>query len=127
MRSGYFRNIRLAIKNFGKLDLDASANILVSYSINGTAPVTEAVILNAPFEHGKVIYDTFTKPESITFPGHFDISANTVYGSDLIPTNDTMHVSVDIYEKPNIHIGNGEDTMLIYDPLVLTPIRIFIL
>ncbi len=118
---GTSMNIRLAIKNYGKLDIEASANILVSYTINGAAPVTENLSLDAPFEHGTVIYHTFTKPENITSPGHFDISANTAYGSDLIPSNDKIDVSVDVYEKPVVRIGNGEDTMLIYDPLILSP------
>ena len=116
---GASENIRVAIKNFGNWDIDASSNITVAYSLDGAPAVTENVVLDATFENGAVIYHTFATMEDFSIPGHYQITTNTVYGSDLIPSNDTVLVDVDVYGAPVVDIGNGQDTILVYDPITL--------
>ncbi len=112
--------VRVAIKNFGDLDLAASESFTVSYSLNGAAPVSEQVILDAPFKHGSVIYHSFSKVEDITSTGHYELLAGTHYDADLIPSNDTLRVSRDVYDTPVLDIGTGLDTMVVYDPVTLS-------
>lgn len=112
-------NVQVAIQNLGNWDIDKSATIAVAYSVNGKAAVTENVSLNATFENGSIIYHTFTNTEDFSIPDNYEIIANTVYGSDLIPSNDTLKVSLNVYGSPVVDIGNGQDTILTYDPVVL--------
>ena len=112
--------VKIAIRNFGYMDLDASAKFSVSYSLNGGVPVTEQVVLDTSFEHGTVIYHTFSRTENITGIGHYEITANTYYDADLIPSNDTISVSADISEKPEFDLDNGQDTLRIFDPVTLS-------
>ena len=112
-------NIRVAIQNLGNWDIDQSASIAVAYSINGRPAVVENVVLDATFENGSVIYHTFTNSEDFSIPDHYVFIANTIYGSDLIPSNDTLTVSLDVYGSPVVDIGTGQDTIVTYDPVVL--------
>ena len=112
-------NIQVAIRNLGNRDIDKSVNIAVAYSVNGKAAVNENVVLNATFENGSVIYHTFTNTEDFSIPDNYRITAYTVYGSDLIPSNDTLKVSLDVYGSPVVDIGNGQDTIVTYNPVVL--------
>jgi hypothetical protein len=117
---GADEHIRLAIRNLGSYDIEPSANISVSYSVNGGAPVTENLVLETSFEHGSDIFYTFSGSEDFSIPGTYRISANTVYGTDLIPSNDTLEVTIDTYASPAVDIGNGQDTIVTYDPIVLS-------
>ena len=117
---GDAENIQVAIKNFGSWDIEATANIIVAYSLNGAEAVVENITLDTVLENGSVIYHTFTETEDFSSPDHYEIMAFTVYGSDLIPSNDNVLVSVDVLGSPVIDIGNGEDSILVYDPLTLS-------
>jgi hypothetical protein len=112
--------IQLAIKNFGNWDIEQTANIIVAYSLNGALAVVEHIVLDTLFENGSVIYHTFASSEDFSSPDRYDIMAFTEYGSDLIPSNDNVLVSVDVLGSPVIDIGNGEDSILVYDPLTLS-------
>ncbi len=116
---GATENVQVAIKNFGNWSIDASSNISVSYSINGGAAVTENIVLSSIFENGDTIYHSFVQTEDFSTPANYQISANTAFGSDLVPSNDTLEVSVDIFGTPDVDIGGGQDTILVYDPITL--------
>ena len=117
---GTMENVQVAIRNFGNWDIEASSVITVSYSINGLPAVSEDIVLGAIFENGSVIYHTFTQTEDFSMPGNYEITANIVFGSDLIPGNDTVIISADVLGSPIVDIGNGQDTILVYDPVTLS-------
>ena len=117
---GADEKVTVAIQNLGVWDINASASIAVAYSLEGRTAVTENVVLNGTFENGSVIYHTFSNTEDFSAPGNYEIMACTVYGSDLIPSNDTLLVSIDVLGSPVVDIGNGRDTILTYQPVTLT-------
>lgn len=114
------KNVKVAIKNLGNWDIDKSANIAVTYSINGRTPVRENVILNSTFQKGSVIYFTFSKEEDFTVPGHYSIVSTLGYESDLILSNNVLSESFDILGSPVPDIGKGQDTIITYQPMTLT-------
>lgn len=111
--------VTVAIKNLGVWDINESASIAVAYSVDGRAAVTENVMLNGTFENGSVIYHTFSTTEDFSTPDTYEIIACTVYGSDLIPSNDTLLVNIDVLGSPVVDIGSGQDTILTYQPVTL--------
>ncbi|MBP1665845.1 MAG: hypothetical protein H6Q23_705, partial [Bacteroidetes bacterium] len=117
---GTDENVRIAIQNLSNWDIDKSASISVAYSLNGRPAVTENVVLNATFENGAVIYHAFVHSEDLSTPDNYVITAATVYESDLIPSNDTMKINFSVYGSPVVDIGNGRDTILTYNPVVLS-------
>jgi hypothetical protein len=118
--SGNAEHIQLAIKNFGNWDIEASANFIVAYSLNGELAVVEDVVLDSTFESGSVMYHTFATTEDFSMQQRYEVMAFIEYGSDLNPTNDIILVNVDVLGEPLVDIGNGQDTMLVYDPVTLS-------
>lgn len=117
---GNDEHIKVAIRNFGNWDIDPGTSITVSYSLNGRPAVSEIITPGALFEHGTVIEHIFTQGEDFSIPDRYTISASTVYSSDLIPSNDTLTIDVDVLGSPLIDIGNGRDTILSLNPVVLS-------
>jgi hypothetical protein len=112
--------IQLAIKNFGNWDIEASADIIVAYSLNGALAVVENMVLDTVLESGSVMYHTFSVTEDFSNPQHNEVMAFTQWGSDLNPSNNIILVNVDILGTPNVDIGKGEDSLLVYDPITLS-------
>ena len=117
---GTSEKVKVAIKNLGNWDIDKSAIIAVSYSINGAPPIIENVILNATFEHNTVIYHTFSNAVDLSIPGSYEIVTSTIYGSDQIPSNNTLKVNYAILVRPVVDIVVGQDTVLTYNSLTLS-------
>ncbi|MCK4746467.1 MAG: hypothetical protein KAT15_05505, partial [Bacteroidales bacterium] len=113
-------HIQVAVQNFGNWDIESSANITVSYSINGAVAVTENLVLGSTFENGTVIYHTFAQAEDFSDTGRYEIVAFTEYNSDLVPSNNIVLVNVDHFGSPMVDIGNGADTILVYEPITLS-------
>jgi hypothetical protein len=117
---GDSEQIQVAIQNFGNYDIEPPASITVSYSLNGAESVTEDVILDATFGNGEVINHTFSLPVDFSSPGRYEIVAFTEYASDRIPTNDIVMINIDHLGSPVVDIGDGEDTILISEPITLS-------
>ncbi|MCK5135995.1 MAG: T9SS type A sorting domain-containing protein [Bacteroidales bacterium] len=117
---GASESIQVAIKNFGNWDIQPSANITVSYSINGASAVSESLVLDGTFENDTVIYHTFAGSEDFSVPGRYELMAFTEYASDLVPTNNIVLVNVDHHGSPVVDIGSGSDTILVYEPITLS-------
>ena len=112
-------HIELAIQNFGNWDIETTAYITVSFSVDGSPLVSEKVILDEVFENGTVIYHTFDEVVDFSEPGTYNIMVYTSYAPDLIESNNLALVSIDHYGSPVVDIGNGSDSLLIYEPLTL--------
>ena len=112
--------IQVAIQNFGSWDIEPGASIWVAYSINGGNAVVEDVVLDSTFENGTVIYHTFEQVEDFSEPGRYEIMAYTIYASDLVPSNNIVLVNIDHFGSPLIDIGNGEDTIQVFEPITLS-------
>ncbi|MDF1573934.1 MAG: T9SS type A sorting domain-containing protein [Bacteroidales bacterium] len=109
----------VAIQNFGNWDIDPSASITVSYSVNGSAEVTEDVVLDGVFTNGTIIYHTFSGAVDFSEPGLYDIMVFTTYAPDLIESNNLAFVNVNHYGAPVVDIGNGSDTLFVAEPITL--------
>lgn len=118
--SGVPKNVKVAIRNLGNWDIDKSANISVTYSINGRTPVRENVLMNAVFEKGSTIVYTFKAEEDFSIPGHYSIVSTLGYESDLLLTNNILSTNFDILESPQLNLGQGQDTILVFEPLTLS-------
>jgi hypothetical protein len=112
--------IQVEIKNFGNWDIEPGADISVAYSINGGEAVVESVVLESTLENGSVHMHTFTRAEDFRSPGRYEIVAYTIYASDLIPANDIVLVNVDHFGSPVIDIGQGKDSILVFEPITLS-------
>jgi hypothetical protein len=113
-------HVRLAVKNFGSNDIPSSAEITVAYSINGASEISEVLTLEDDFGSGEVIEYTFSHTEDFSQPGSYEIMAYTSYESDLVPSNDFILTSVDHFGSPEVDLGIGEDTILVYSPITLS-------
>jgi hypothetical protein len=112
--------IRLAIKNFGNWDIEASSNFIVAYSLNGAIAVVEDVVLDSVFRSESILYHTFASPEDFSTPQRYEVMAFTEYGSDMNPSNNIILANVDVLGTPDVDIGKGEDSILVYDPITLS-------
>lgn len=113
-------HIVVAIQNFGNWDIETTADISVSFSVDGADLVTENVILDEVFESGTIIYHTFTETVDFSEPGNYNIMVYTSYGADLIEVNNLALVSLEHYGSPLVDIGMGSDTIVTYETLTLT-------
>lgn len=112
-------HIVVAIQNFGNWDIETTASITVSFSVNGSPLVTEDVVLEEVFENGTIIYHSFSEAVDFSEPGTYNIMVYTSYGPDLIEANNLALVSIDHYGSPMVDIGNGSDTILTYETITL--------
>ncbi|MGM0472821.1 MAG: hypothetical protein ACQERV_01660 [Bacteroidota bacterium] len=117
---GTSEKVRLAIKNYGNWDIEPTAGITVGYSVNGAPAVTENLELDVPFENGSVIYHTFSTGEDFSDPDRYELMAYTAYDSDMNPSNDIVLVNVDVLGSPEVDISQGQDTILVYEPITLS-------
>ena len=117
---GTAEKVKIAVQNLSNWDIDKSESIAVSYSLNGRPPVTENIVLDANFENGTVIYHTFARTEDLSALGNYVINAATIYASDLIPSNNSLNVNFSVLGSPVVDIGGGRDTVLTYNPVVLS-------
>lgn len=117
---GTDENVKVMIRNFGNWDIEASSVITVSYTINGSQAVSEDIVLGAIFENGSELVHTFSNTEDLSLPDTYDIIVNVTYVSDLIPSNNTLNANIEVLGSPIVDIGNGEDTILVYNPLTLS-------
>ncbi|MGW8316575.1 MAG: T9SS type A sorting domain-containing protein, partial [Bacteroidales bacterium] len=113
-------HVTVAVRNFGNWDIEPGAGIDVAYSLNGAEAVVESLVLDRTFEPGTILYHTFEKAEDFSTPGLYEIMAYTVFDNDLVPTNDFFLASVDHYGSPVIDIGQGADTLVVYEPMTLS-------
>ena len=113
-------HVTVAVRNSGNWDIEPGAGIQVAYSMNGGNAVVESLVLDRTFEPGTVLYHTFQREEDFSEPGLYDIMAYTMFDNDLVPTNDFFLANVDHYGSPVIDIGNGADTMVVYEPVTLS-------
>ncbi|HEX2977466.1 MAG TPA: T9SS type A sorting domain-containing protein, partial [Bacteroidales bacterium] len=111
-------HVKVAISNSGTWDIAPNSIIPVSYSINGSPPVTESFKTEEPFEKGSVIYYTFNTVADYKIPGNYDISVWVKHASDLLSLNDTMKASFKILETPYVDISE-RDTIVTLNPLTL--------
>lgn len=116
--SGAPGHVRIAIRNDGNGDIDKSAVIIASYSINGQPVVKESVSLGSPFVKGSVIYFTFAKEENL-IAGQNTITATIGYEEDLQSANNTMTSGFTISGSPSINLGSA-DTLIISEPVTLS-------
>jgi len=116
---GDAENIEVAIQNSGNWDIDPSENISVSFSVDGSPLVTEALVLEETFESGSVVYHTFTEAVDFSEPGVYNILVYTSYAADLIEVNNLILVSVEHYGSPIVDIGNGADTIITTEAFTL--------
>jgi hypothetical protein len=119
---GEQENIKVAIKNYGNSNMSASAGIKVAYSVNGSAPVVENVVLTGTFGAGHIIYHTFSGTTGFNIPGSYSITAYTIFAADLVPSNDSKTVEIEILGKPIVDIGGGQDTLVVFDQITLSVI-----
>ncbi|MEA3463066.1 MAG: T9SS type A sorting domain-containing protein, partial [Bacteroidota bacterium] len=112
-------HIVAAIQNFGNWDIESSASITISFSVDGSNVVTEDVVLEETFEHGSIIYHTFSEAFDFSEPGTYNILVYTSYGPDLIESNNLALISIDHFGSPIVDIGNGSDTILTYETISL--------
>ncbi|MFO7669276.1 MAG: T9SS type A sorting domain-containing protein [Bacteroidales bacterium] len=117
---GNEERVEVVVKNFGNWDIESTAILSVSYSINGAEAISEALVLQDVFENGEELSFSFSHVEDFSEPGRYDIMAYTSYESDMVPSNDIVLVSVDHFGSPVVDIGKGTDTLLIYEPVTLS-------
>jgi hypothetical protein len=116
--SGSEETIRVIIENFGNTNIAATANISVSFSVDGGEPVTEKLTLESPLGTGKTITHDFGG-YAFTGTGEYSIKAWTTLSSDLKSENDTASATVFVNTLPNPDIGNGEESIVIRNPVML--------
>jgi hypothetical protein len=113
-------NIKVAIKNYGNSNISTSADIKVAFSVNGSSAVIENVILASTFGAGDTIHHTFLASSNFSIPGDYEITAYTIFSSDLVPGNNSKTSDIQILGVPLVDIGSGLDTLLVYEQTMLS-------
>ena len=113
-------HVTVAVENAGNWDIEPGAAISVGYSIDGAEAVVEDLLLESTLEPGAVIHHTFSQSEDFSIPGRYAIMAYTEYASDLVPSNDIVLINMDHYGSPQVDIGMGQDTIVVYEPITLS-------
>jgi hypothetical protein len=112
--------ITVAIKNHGNANISSITRIQAVLEVNGQQAVTEDVALASAFGAGETIYHTFSNTAGINVPGHYQVTAYTIFASDLDNSNDTLTSGFEIFGAPEIDLGNGSDTLSGSGQAVLT-------
>lgn len=110
--------IRVIIENYGNTNIAATANINLSFSVNGGESVTEKLTLDSPLGTGKTLVHDFSGYR-FTGAGEYSIKAWTTLSSDLKSENDSAFATIFVNEITAPDIGNGKDSIVIRNPLLL--------
>lgn len=104
------KTIYLEIVNNGMFTMPVNRGIKVSYSINDVLHGTETVFLGSPlktYEKGIVFFDTgYGFPEA----GNYLLTINLENADENLSNNSITGTFI-IWEKPNVEIGGGSDTL----------------
>jgi hypothetical protein len=96
---------------YGPVDND----ITVWYKINNGTPVTETFRLKANDGISQIY--TFTNKANLAAAGAYKITAGLIFGFDVIPLNDTLSQTINVYGIPQINFGT--DTLKVDLPATL--------
>jgi hypothetical protein len=110
--------IRVTVENFGNTNIAATANINVSFSVNGGEPLTEKLTLDSPLGTGKTLTHDFSS-YTFTGEGEYSIKAWTTLSSDQKSENDSATATIFVNKISVPDIGNGKDSIVVRNPLLL--------
>lgn len=110
--------IRVLVENYGNTNIASTANIQVAFSVNGGEPVTENIYLQSALGTGMTVTHDFSG-YTFTGAGEYSIKAWTILSSDLRIENDSAFATIYVNELPAPVIGNGEDSIVIRNPVFL--------
>ena len=115
--SGAPGHVKITVRNEGNWDIDKTAVIVASYSINGQPAVRVPLLLSSAFQKGTVINYIFSKEEKFT-EGQHTITASLEYEPDLHLENNVMTSAITISPSPVIDLSQS-DTLLLSNPFTL--------
>lgn len=98
--------ISCKVMNNGTDTIKTSENPLMSYSLNGAAPVTQALALASNLLPGDSVTFTFNQKADIHLPSTNIFDIKTTIANDLRRANDSVMSIVKVYANPVINIGN---------------------
>lgn len=112
-------HIQVSIANSGNWDIDKTATIFASYTLDGQPEVKERIILNTDFMKNSDLVYTFNKEEVFNVAGQYTVLASVTYESDLVPENNFIDSEFKLNESPAIDVWNS-DTLSIAGPITLS-------
>jgi len=111
--------IEVAVKNYGIAPIEASEEVWVHYSVNGSEAFSERLQLSEDLDYDDTVFHRFSQPWDMSVPGTYDIIAWTTWDKDLVAGNDDILVSIQHWGSPLVDIGMGSDSLVLSGPATL--------
>ena len=92
--------------------ISSGETLNIGYSIDGGAPVREALVLTANFLPGHTRDFTFSNSENVVTGNWYDFTVFVDYLQDVTRDNDTINTSVGVFEAPDLDLGDPYQVIL---------------
>ncbi len=109
--------LEVTITNYGSLTYTTGDIINVGYQINNDPEIIESYTIkntdgaggNGSVANGDFVNYAFTEQPDLSIDGIMDFKLFSVFTPDLDYSNDTAYKSIEIYQQPNVDLG--QDTI----------------
>ena len=99
-------DIHLRIKNAGTIPVESGSEILLGYSVNEGAVIKEGFVLPGSLDPGEFTEVVFESTQTLEEDNWYHFTIFLQMDGDMRSSNDTVYVSVGIFEPPVIDLGS---------------------
>ncbi len=102
--------IHVRLKNTGNIAVEAATSVFLGYSVNEGGETTEEMVLGSDLAPGDTVSYIFSSTEVLEEDNWYHFSVFLDMEGDMRSSNDSVEVSVGIFEPPVVDLG--EDIMV---------------
>ncbi|HOT15549.1 MAG TPA: T9SS type A sorting domain-containing protein, partial [Bacteroidales bacterium] len=107
--------MRVEFTNVGNTIMAKGENILFTYKIGTSTPVSELYVLNSNLNPGDKLYYTFSGLKNkINTAKNYSFTFYAILENDINSTNDKAYFTLKVNALPNVSLAAGQDTLQDY-------------
>ncbi|MQY77963.1 MAG: T9SS type A sorting domain-containing protein [Bacteroidetes bacterium] len=99
-------SLELYVKNVGSDTLFVNDTIAFIYQLNGGSTVYDTLFLDNQVLPGDSVLFAFTDKENMNATGSYSFVVQANYNKDLIPANNTINQTVEVYGDTTVSLGS---------------------
>ncbi|MBE0655089.1 MAG: T9SS type A sorting domain-containing protein, partial [Bacteroidales bacterium] len=98
--------LQFYILNSGNDTLMINDTVYITYSMNEGDPMKDSLIIDRRIEPGDSILFTASSFLDMSMEGSYEFSIEVSYAFDLVPENNHLEKTINVFDHPDIDLGN---------------------
>ena len=113
-------NVTVTVTNLGTDTIETGESIFIEGLINQTNAFSDEKVLTQRFKPGEAFDFTYSRSFDFSAPGAYQMKLFTRMSGDMVPDNDTLFNTLEVYGYPNADLG--PDTIVLGSEYPLSPV-----